>query len=84
MPYFDRWDVVEAHYWFAVHYHGGQFSDLYAKQCRISRYFSPAILADGPSSENACEIYNNLERKHNYDPTPYVVLNSGEAKLSSD
>ena len=81
--YFDRWDIVEAHYWFAVHYHGGQFSDLYAKLCRISRYFKPSILSNGPSSENACEIYNNLERKHGHDLTPYTVLECGEAELSA-
>jgi hypothetical protein len=79
--YFDRWDIVEAHYWFAVHYHGGQFSELYAKQCRISRYFKPSILSDGPSSENACVIYNNLEVKNGFTATPYLVLDCGEAEL---
>ncbi len=78
---FNRFDIVEAHYWFCVHYHSGQFSELYAKQCRISRYFNPGALSDGPSSENACEIYNNLERGHGHAPTPYVVLSSGEARL---
>ena len=68
---YDRWDIVEAHYWFAVHYHGGQFSELYAKLCRISRYLKPSILADGPSSENACTIYNSLETKKR--PQPYTL-----------
>lgn len=79
--HFDRWDIVEAHYWFAVHYHGGQWSDLYSKLCRISRYFSPGASASGPSSENACVIYNNLEQKHGFAPTPYHVLECGEAEL---
>jgi hypothetical protein len=79
--YFDRWDIVEAHYWFAVHYHGGQWSDLYARQCRISRYFKPGILSTGPSSENACIIYNDLEAKHGFSQTPYRVSDSGEAEL---
>ena len=79
--YFDRWDIVEAHYWFAVHYHCGQFSELYAKLCRISRYFKPSILADGPSSENACVIYNNLELKHGHKRTHYKMLPCGEAEL---
>ena len=79
--YFDRWDIVEAHYWFAVHYHGGQGSDLYARQCRISRYFSPSILSNGPSTENACVIYNDLERKHGHKRTHYKMLPSGEARL---
>ena len=79
--FFDRFDIVEAHYWFAVHYHGGQFSELYAKTCRISRYFSPGIMANGPSSKNACRIYNNLELKHGYKRTHYKMLGTGEARL---
>jgi hypothetical protein len=79
---FNRFDIVEAHYWFCIHYHSGQGSDLYARQCKISRYFKPGASSDGPSSENACEIYNNLERRHGHAPTPYVVLDSGEARLS--
>lgn len=79
--YWNRWDIVEAHYWFAVHYHGGQCSDLYARQCHISRYFEPSILASGPSSENACMVYNDLERKHGFKGTPYECLPSGKARL---
>jgi hypothetical protein len=78
--YFDRFDIVEAHYWFAVHYHGGQFSDLYAKQCRISRYFNPGHTS-GPTSENACIIYNQLEAKHGLPESPYEMLPSGETRL---
>lgn len=78
--YFDRFDIVEAHYWFAVHYHGGQWSDLYAKQCRISRYFNPGG-SSGPTSENACIIYNQLETKHGYAESPYEVMPSGDARL---
>jgi hypothetical protein len=79
--YFDRWAIVEAHYWFAVHYHGGQFSELYAKQCRISRYFRPSVLSSGPSTEDACVIYNNLELKYGHKRTHYRMLPSGEARL---
>lgn len=79
--YFDRWDIVEAHFWFAVHYHGGQWSDLYARQCRISRYFRPGLCQNGPTTENACVIYNNLERKHGHKRTHYKMLSSGEARL---
>lgn len=63
MAYFDRWDIVDAHYWFCVNFHGGQGSELYARQCRISGYFSPSPLADGPESENAQEIYDALVEK---------------------
>ena len=79
--YFDRWDIVEAHYWFAVHYHSGQFSELYSKLCRVSRYFSPGIASNGPSSENACVIYNDLELKNGHKRTHYKMLPSGEARL---
>jgi hypothetical protein len=78
---FDRWDIVEAHYWFAAHYHDGQFSELYARLCRISAYFKPSILSDGPSSENACLIYNQLESKHGFPESLYEVLDSGEVCL---
>jgi hypothetical protein len=79
--YFNRFDIVEAHYWFAVHYHGGQFSDLYAKQCRISRYFNPGHTS-GPTSENACIIYNQLEAKHGFPESPYEVSPCGDARLA--
>ena len=79
--YFDRFDIVEAHYWFTAHYHGGQFSDLYSRLCRIGRYFSPGRGASGPSTENACVIYNNLERQHGHRRTHYKMLPSGGARL---
>ncbi len=60
--YFDRFDIVEAHYAHAVDYHSGQTSELYAKQCRISRYFKPSPVFRGYDSltENGKEIYNAL------------------------
>ena len=58
--YFDRFDIVSAHYWFCADYHGGQGCYLYAKLCRISEYFTPSALANGPGSKNAREIYDNL------------------------
>jgi hypothetical protein len=58
--YFDRFDIVDAHYWFCVDYHSGQSSELYTRQCRISQYFSPSMLANGPESENGKAIYANL------------------------
>lgn len=79
----NRFDIVEAHYWFAAHYHGGQASDLYLRLCRISRRFGPGACANGPSTENACVIYGNLEAKHGFKVTPYEVLASGEARLVS-
>lgn len=34
----DRYQIALGHYMFCVHYHGGQWSELYAKLCRISEY----------------------------------------------
>jgi hypothetical protein len=60
--YFDRFDIVSAHYTFACDYHGGQGSELYAKMCRIGNYFRPALLWRGYESlsENGKAIYDNL------------------------
>lgn len=81
--WFDRYDIIGAHYWFASHYHGGQRSELYARQCRISRYFRPGMAAEGPTTENACRIYNSLEARHGFKRTHYKMLPSGEARLVS-
>ncbi len=60
MAYYDRFDIVEAHYWWNVHHHTGQGSYEYIKQCKISTYFKPSPLSDGPASDNAIEIYDDL------------------------
>lgn len=61
--YFDRFDIVSAHYAFACDYHSGQFSDLYIKLCRIGNYFKPGPMWNGYESlsENGQAIYDNLE-----------------------
>jgi hypothetical protein len=63
--YFDRFDIVAAHYCFAVENHSGQGSALYAKLCRISKYYKPSPLDRGfeSLSENGKEIYLQLEAK---------------------
>lgn len=58
--YFDRFDIVQAHYWFCADYHDGQWSDLYARLCHISNYYKPGMMETGPSTDNAREIYQNL------------------------
>ena len=64
--YWDRFDIVSAHYAHAVDWHGGMWSELYAKQCRISEYFTPGMGWDGfeSLSDNGKEIYNQLVAKH--------------------
>jgi len=58
--YWNRFDIVQAHYWHAVHNHSGMGSDLYAKQCRIGEYYTPGRCENGPTNENALAIYDNL------------------------
>jgi hypothetical protein len=60
MPYYDRFDIIEAHYWFLIHHHQGQWSERYERLCGMSQYFTPSPLHDGPTSENAQAIYDNL------------------------
>lgn len=64
--YWDRFDIVEAHYTYCMDWHGGQWSPEYAKLCRISRYFKPGTMFQGfeTLSENGKEIYEALVRKH--------------------
>ena len=65
--YFDRFDIVEAHYAHAVDWHGGMRSKLYEKIGRISQYFKPSYSWSGfdSLSDNGKEIYLALEIKHN-------------------
>jgi hypothetical protein len=60
--YFDRFDIVSAHYAFCCDYHEGQGSELYAKLCRIGNYFTPGMAWKGYDSlsENGQMIYHNL------------------------
>jgi hypothetical protein len=80
--WFDRFDIVEAHYWYCSHYYNGMGSGLYARLCRIGKYFRPAPLSNGPSTENAWRIYNALEIKAGRKRTHYRVLPTGEARLA--
>ncbi len=59
--YFDRFDVCEAYYLALSHCHGGQWSDEYARLCKMRKYFKPSPLLSVESlSDNAKEIYNNV------------------------
>ena len=62
--HFNRFDIIEAHYWFCAHYHGGRGTKEYYRLFRISNYFIPGLLGKGPKSENAKRIYGNLVEKH--------------------
>lgn len=59
--WWDRFDIVEAHYLFCGDYHSGQASELYRRLSRMSRYFKPRLnLAVETLSENARAIYDAL------------------------
>ncbi len=64
---FDRFDICEAFYVYAMLYHGGQFTRLYRVFGRLHKLgFSPSpMLRDEDSlSDNAREIFDSLvERK---------------------
>jgi len=65
--YFDRLDICTAHYLFAMLFHQGQFSEIYAKFGQLEKIrFKPSLLLSNPKqlNENAKEIYMNLVRKY--------------------
>lgn len=64
--YFDRFDILAAHWLFCSQYHDGQGSQLYARLSWIDSVFSPSVLWSEPKHlpENAREIYRQLVVKH--------------------
>ena len=69
--YFDRFDICEAWYLYASHYHGGQWSKLYS----ILSYRLPIVLGFKPGAQldgymgltdNGKEIYDNLVSRQLY------------------
>jgi hypothetical protein len=63
MPTYNRWDIVDAHYWFCTNYHEGQGSKLYLRLSHISNYYTPGIFMNTPRTKNAKAIYQALEAK---------------------
>lgn len=58
---YTRWDVLDAHYWWAVHHHTGQWSPEYARIGKIHNMgYRPGRLANGPDTEAAQMIYDAL------------------------
>lgn len=61
--YFDRFDICEAYYLYAMLYHRGQWSEEYKIFGRLHniKYKPSRILKDHTSlTENSVEIYDNL------------------------
>lgn len=60
--YFDRFDIISAHYLFYTLYHEGQWSDKYKRLCKLSRYYTPSPCDGGfdSLSENGKDIFMML------------------------
>lgn len=64
MPYFDRFDIAQAYYWWLVNHHKGQFSREYERLSKLSRSYRPGACENGPEpNSNTQEIYDELCRK---------------------
>ena len=63
--YYDRFDIVSAHYCHAVLFHEGLGSKLYQRLSRMGRYFKPGLHPDDPYSlsSNAQDILADLVRR---------------------
>lgn len=65
MPYFDRFDIVEAHWLALSHCHGGQWTPEYIRLCRMTRYFRPSpLLSVNSLTDNGREIYERACRRY--------------------
>ena len=65
--YFDRFDICEAHFMFAMLFHGGMGCPIYWKFAQLERVgYRPSPLLSRPSdlTENAREIYRQLVVDH--------------------
>jgi len=66
MAQFDKFDICEAHYVFAMLWHGGQGSDEYRKLGQLHHMgFRPRFRLSNEDdlTENGREIYDNLVSK---------------------
>jgi hypothetical protein len=63
--YFDRFDILSAHYAFCADHYSGQWDELYERLCRIGNLITLSPLWKGYASlsENGREIYDNLVAK---------------------
>ena len=66
--YFDRFDIVEAWYLALSDCHAGQWSDSYARLCKLEKYYDPSpFLNKAMLSENGKIIYEEACRKILYN-----------------
>lgn len=60
---FDRWAIVEGHYWFYVDFHQGQDHKWYSRLSIITTYYKPGYRRE-PSTEEAGYVYKELVKKY--------------------
>jgi hypothetical protein len=66
---FDRFSICLAYYYFAIHYHGGQFSKEYAILGRLEKIgfkTGQSFESMQENDPNAFELYQNLVEKHSH------------------
>lgn len=64
--YFNRFDIVEAHYMYYTNYHGGMHTTEYARLSKILTYFTPSPLlrTEDDLEENSRMIYDSLVQEN--------------------
>ncbi len=56
----DRFDVVQAYYWWLTDHHNGQFSPEYARLSKLAKLYKPSIFENRPNTYDSRVIYNTL------------------------
>ena len=67
---FDRFDICEAYYVFAMLWHDGMFGAIYSKFAQFERIrFRPSPMLCGPENltDNGREIYEQLLARHGFN-----------------
>lgn len=63
-----RFDIAQAWYWWLTDHHEGQWSEKYARLCKLSRSYRPGMMERGPEEGSVAEIiYQNLCEKAGCD-----------------
>ena len=74
--YFNRFDICEAHYLFAMEYHGGQWRELYEKFAQLNRIGfkpRPLLYSEEDLTENGKGIYRSLVEQWTFADTGRTI-----------
>jgi len=75
---FNRFDVVQAHYWYCTYYHGGMRSKEYARLCSMQRYYKTGYSERMPSTSASATIYNRLQYMAGHPVTEWSYTSDDE------